>query len=167
MTKTINKHLYPMAAGTVKANIGENLATPEDVSLADFLTALGIKNEVQIVMEVPKTIDSAYTEFYKEVLNTSFPWRLGTGALKGVFVRLGSAANGTAPTIKMRKYSGSAWTDLTNAFLCPTSDNTESDKSSEIITDSSITEGDVLEICVTDIGAGDAANLQVTTVWEV
>jgi hypothetical protein len=166
MSKTKNKYLYPMPAGTVKANLGGSEAVPDDVTLAVLKNALGLQSDIQVVMEVPKKLDDTYTEFYKEVLKMSFPWKLETRNLKSVFVRLGTAAV-TAPTIKLCKYSSSTWTDLTNAFSCPTSDNTESDVSSQIISCADITDGDLLEICVTNIGSGEAENLQVVTVWEV
>lgn len=156
-----------MPAGTVKANLSGAVAAPSDVTLSALKTALGVQSNIQVVMEVPKKLDNAYTELYKEVLGVSFPWKLGTQKLKGVYVRLGTVASGTAPTIKLRKYSGSSWTDLTNAFLCPTTANTESDKSSQIITNASIANGDLLEIAITNAGSADAENLQVVTVWEV
>jgi hypothetical protein len=166
MSKTKNKYLYPMPANTVKANLTGSSAAPSDVTLAALKTALGIQNDIQVVMEVPKKLDNTYTEFYKEVLGVSFPWKLGTKSLEGVYVRLGTVASGTAPTIKLRKYSGTSWTDLTNAFSCPITANAESDKSSDIITNASITNGDLLEIAITNTGSADAENLQVVTVWE-
>jgi hypothetical protein len=167
MSKTKNKYLYPMPANTVKANLTGATVAPSDVTLAALKTALGVQSDIQIVMEIPKKLDSAYAEFYKEVLNVSFPWKLGTRSLKGVYVRLGTVGSGTAPTIKLRKYSSSSWTDLTNAFSCPTTANSESDKSSDIITSASIANGDLLEISITNAGSADAENLQVVTVWEV
>jgi hypothetical protein len=167
MSKTKNKYLYPMPSGTVKANLTGAEAPPDDVTLAALKNALGLQSDIQLVMEVPKKLDSAYTEFYKEVIGTSFPWKLETRNLKKVYVRLGTVASGTAPTIKLRKYSSSAWTDLTNAFSCPSTANTESDVSSQIVTGADITEGDLLDICITDAGSADAENLQVVTVWEV
>jgi hypothetical protein len=167
MSKTKNKYLYPMPAGTVKANLTASAATPDDVTLATLKTALGLQSDIQDVMEIPKKLDDTYTEFYKQVLNTSFPWKLETRNLKGVYVRLGTIALGTAPTIKLRKYSSSTWTNLTNAFTCPTTANTESDESSEIVTGADITEGDILDVCITDAGSADAENLQVVTVWEI
>ena len=167
MSKTKNKYLYPMPAGTVKANLSGATAAPSDVTLAALKTAFDVQSDIQIVMEVPKKLDNTYTEFYKEVLGVSFPWKLGTQSLKKVYLRLGAVASGTAPIIKLRKYSGSSWTDLTNAFSCPTTANSESDKSSEIITDASVASGDILEINITNAGSADAENLQVITVWEV
>jgi hypothetical protein len=87
--------------------------------------------------------------------------------LTNAYLNLGTVATGTAPTIKLRKYNGSSWIDLTATISCPTSANTVYDISANIISNSEIQTGNFLDIEVVSIGSGDAENLQVVTVWEM
>jgi hypothetical protein len=167
MSKTKNKYLYPMPTNTVKANLTGSSAVPSDVTLAALKTALGVPNKVQIVQEFPKKMDSTYPYFYYSILGVVFPWYLSVGKLTNAYLNLGTVATGTAPTIKLRKYNGSSWIDLTSTISCPTSANTVYDISANIISNSEIQTGNFLDIQVVSIGSGDAENLQVVTVWEI
>lgn len=121
---------------------------------------------VPVVMEIPETLDSASDDLYPLTNGCSFTWRCGAKALKYIYIKIGTVATGTAPTIKVRKYSGGSWSDLSNTITVPSSADTESDQTAQIVASPSIADGDILGIQLVSAGSADAENLQVVTLWE-
>jgi hypothetical protein len=124
-------------------------------------------NDFSSLLEVWNAIEDTSDDALKDYATVSRIWRNGTRKLTGLYVQIGTVATGTSPTFKVRKYTGGAWVDMTSTITVPSSADSEQDSSSNIVTDITISNGDILGLQIVSEGSADAEMLQIQLTWEV